>query len=359
MGDKNDLMEATRSRGTAFNEAVAALRLDRNGRIIDATLEAASMLGFEADELRGLALGDLAAEQWRDMADGATARILVGDARSFQLLLRGKSGRRTLVQMASTRVVQDGEVSHVLAWSEQPANLPAESMKIDAPELRRLANGLLRHRELERSRVATELHSGVVPLVVMSKFMIEEGMRRVMDGAHAEGIDLMNGAIGRLREVLDDVRRISTELRPSLLDDLGLLPTIEWLCRTFEQTYRTVRVERQISVTEAEVPQHLKLIIFRIIEELLANVAQHANASRVQVVLACEGSELRLLVQDDGDGFDAVLLGSGVHPVRGIGLRSIRERMETTGGRFALESMPNRGARIGASWVLPQHASLQ
>ena len=112
--------------------------------------------------------------------------------------------------------------------------------------------------------------SGVVPLVVMSKFMIEEGMRRVMDGAHAEGIDLLNGAIGRLREVLDDVRRISTELRPSLLDDLGLLPTVEWLCRTFEQTYRTVRVERQISVTEMEVPQHLKLVIFRTIEELLA-----------------------------------------------------------------------------------------
>ena len=348
-------MEMTSSRGTALNEAIAALRLDRNGHIVDVTVEAATMLGFRAEELHGLTLGDLAAEQWREMADGATARVRLGDARSFQLLLRGKSGRRTLVQMASSRVVRDGEVSYVLAWSEQPSNLVDEGMKTDAPDLRRLANGLLRNREMERSRVATELHSGVVPLVVMSKFMIEEGMRRVMDGAHAEGIDLLSAAIGRLREVLDDVRRISTELRPSLLDDLGLLPTVEWLCRTFEQTYRAVRIEREIAAREAEVPKHLKLVIFRILEELLANVAQHANATRVHVTLARDGDELHLSVQDDGDGFDAALLGSAVQSTRGIGLRSIRERLESTNGHFVLESMPNKGARVGASWSLRAH----
>ncbi|MEO8186404.1 MAG: ATP-binding protein [Burkholderiaceae bacterium] len=352
-------MEVTRSHDTALDESVAALRLDRNGQIADATMEAASMLGFGVEEIRGLTLGDLAAERWRDMADGATARILLGDARSFQLLLRGKSGRRTLVQMTSNRVVQDGEASYVLAWSEQFTNPTAESMKADAPELRRLANGLLRTRELERSRVATELHSGVGPLIVISKFMIEDAVRRVTEGGYAEGVDLLNAAIGRLRDVLDEVRRISTELRPSLLDDLGLLPTVEWLCRTFEQTYRTVRVERQISVTEIEVPEPLKLIIFRIIEELLANVAQHANASYVQVVLTREENELCLTVQDDGDGFDATLLGYGVDHVRGIGLPSIRKRMEATGGRLALDSMPHRGVRIGASWALPLGTLLQ
>lgn len=352
-------VEVNRSHGPALNEAIAALRLDRNGRIVDATSEAASMLGFVAEELHGLTLGDLAADRWRDMADDATARILLGDARAFQLLLRGKSGRRTLVQMASKRVVEAGDMSYVLAWSEQPSNITAESIKTDAPELRRLADGLLRTREQERSRVAAELHSGVVPLVVISKFMIEEAMRRVMDGGRAEGIDLLNGAIGRLRDVLDDVRRISTELRPSLLDDLGLVPTVEWLCRTFEQTYRTVRVERQLSVTEAEVPEHLKLVIFRIVEELLANVAQHANASHVRVMLKRDVNELCLAVHDDGDGFDATVLDCGMHQARGIGLPSIRKRMEDTGGRLALDSLPNKGARIGAIWALPQHAPPQ
>jgi two-component system NarL family sensor kinase len=244
-------------------------------------------------------------------------------------------------------------VSYVLAWSERPQNLEDEFTRIDAPELRRLASGLLRTREQERSRVATELHAGVVPLVVVAKFMIEQAKGRFMDGGQDEGFELLNGAVARLRDVLDDVRRISTELRPSLLDDLGLLPTLDWLCRKFEQTYRSVRVERSISVKEVEVPEHLKLVIFRIVEELLANVAQHANASHVQVVLMHEASELSLAVHDDGDGFDESLLRHGSHRTRGIGLPSIRKRAWTTGGRVALDSKPNRGALIRVSWKLP------
>jgi two-component system NarL family sensor kinase len=354
-----EVIEGIRGQATALYEAVAAIRLDRSGRIMESTEEAASLLGFAPEDLHGLTLGDLAAEQWRDMADGATARILVGDTRSFQLLLRGKSGRKTLVQMVSRRVVENGETNYVLAWSERLPTLAADSTETNAVELRRLANGLLRTHEMERSRVAAELHGGVVSLVVISKFMIEDAMRRVKEGGHAEGIDLLNGAIRRLRDVIDDVRRISTELRPSLLDDLGLLPTLEWLCRTFEQTYRTVRVERQISVTETEVPARLKLVIFRIIEELLSNVAQHANASQVRVALTCEANELCLAVHDDGDGFDAAALGFGTHQVRGIGLPSIRKRTEDTGGRLALDSTPRKGARIGACWTLPLRTPAQ
>lgn len=348
-------MEVMNDHATAFNETIAALRLNPDGRIVDATSEAASMLGYLPQELHGHTLGDLAAEQWQGMADSATARVLLGDAQAFQLMLRGKSGRRTLVQMASRRIENGGDVSYVLAWSEQPAILTSEPVKTDAPELRRLANGLLRSREMERSRVATELHGEVVPLVVMSKFMIEEAIRRIAEGGHTEAVELLKEAIGRLLNVLDDVRRISTRLRPSLLDDLGLLPTLEWLCRTFEQTYRTVRVERQIAVTEVDVPEQLKLVIFRITEELLSNVAQHANATKVRVALEREENELRLSVQDDGEGFDPALLGYGVHHVRGIGLRSIRERLATTGGQLALDSRPSRGARIGASWALSRN----
>jgi two-component system NarL family sensor kinase len=352
-------MEATHSHGTVLDESIAALRLDRNGRIVDATEEAASMLGFTPEALHSLTLGDLAADRWREMADGATARILCGDTKSFQLMLRGRSGRRTLVQMVSRRLDQNDETSYVLAWSEQFLQPSAGSVGSDTTELRRLANGLLRTREVERSRVAAELHSGVAPLVVMVKFMVEDAMRRVTNGAHQEGVDLLNDAIGRLREALDEVRRISTELRPSMLDDLGLLPTIEWICRNFEETHRSVRVERQIVVSEADVPEQLKLEIFRIVEEALTNVAQHAHASRVQVALMREADDLLLWVQDDGDGFDAALHGLGAQQLRGIGLPSIRKRVEATNGRLAVESTPNRGARISATWALPLRATPQ
>jgi two-component system NarL family sensor kinase len=349
-------MASTFDLGATLDEAVAALRLDGDGRIVDATEEAAVMLGFTPETMHGLTLGDLAADQWREMADGATARILCGDNRTFQLLLRGKSGRRTLVQMTSRTIKLGDEMTFVLAWSEHfPPNV-SKSSTFDAPELRRLANGLLRTREAERSRVAAELDSGIAPLIVVAKFMIEDAMRRLGGEANGESVELLNGASSRLREALGEVRRIATELRPSMLDDLGLLPTIEWLCRTFEQTYRTVRVDRQLSVGESDLPDHLKLVIFRIVEEALTNVAQHANASQVQVALMRVADELLLWVQDNGDGFDAALLGQCAHQLRGIGLASIRKRIEATGGQLALEAAPNRGARIGATWNLPPRA---
>jgi two-component system NarL family sensor kinase len=343
----DELMDMARKR-KSLGETIAAVRLDHIGRIVDATSEAATMLGFTPEELHGLTLNDLAADRWGAMADAATARVLIGDRRPFQLLLRGRSGRRTLVQMASRRVEQSDKPSYVLAWSERPL----ESTDMNAPELRQLANGLLRRRETERSRVATELHNEVASLILVSKFMIEQAIRQISDGERTDGVDLLNDAVGRLREAFDEIRRISTELRPSLLDDLGLLPTLEWLCRTFEHACRSIRIERRIAVAELDVPENLKLVIFRIVEELLRNVARHANAKHVRIELVRDADELRLLVEDDGDGFDAALHCHGVQHTRGIGLRSIREGLQASGGRFALDSTPNKGARIGARWAL-------
>lgn len=351
-------MSRTRPGAATLNESIAAVRLDRDGRIADVTVEAASMLGYARDALHTLTLRDLAAEQWLEMADGATARILCGDTTPFQLMLCGLSGRRTLVQMVSRRIEQHGEPSYVLVWSELTPRYPPESMQADSPELRRLAYGLLRTLEDERSRVAADLHSGVAPLVVMVKFMVEDAMQRVLHGAHTQGLEVLDGAVGRLREVLDEVRRISMELRPSLLDDLGLLPTIEWFCRTFEQTYRAIRVERVLAVNEVDLPEHLKLDMFRIVQEALANVAQHSSASLVRVALRREADELKLCVQDDGVGFDIERHVYRDDCSLGLGLPSIRKRVEATSGRLVLESKPQGGSMIGAAWALPSRAAV-
>lgn len=351
------LMQTMPSVGAVRDEAVAALQLDHKGRIVDATVDAASMLGYAPDALHSRTLGDLAADQWRELADGATARILCGDTNPFQLMLRGVSGRRTLVQMVSRRVERDGETNYVLAWSVQFLPFQAESTRTDAPELRRLAYGLLHSHETERSRVAADLHSSVAPLVVMVKFMVEEAIQCVTRGAHTQGVEMLGGVTGRLRDVLNEVRRISMQLRPSLLDDLGLLPTIEWFCRTFEESFSTIKIERRIAVSEIELPEHLKLDIFRIIQEALTNVAEHAHASHARVALVRETDELKLWVEDDGVGFDV-----GRHVDRdcslGVGLPSIRKRVEATNGRLVFDSRPKGGSVIGAIWTLPPRSTL-
>lgn len=330
---------------------VAAVWLDRQDRIREATASAAGMLGFEPQALIGRQLADLAAEGWRTAAEVAAARVRFGSTDSFELLLRGRSGRQTLVEMtAQAQPLPNGEPGSVIAWSER--RLRRRSRSESSPgdvELRRLAYGLLRTQEAERMRVAGELHDDVAPLVVMVKYMIEDAQTRLARGALNEADEVMNGATARLRDVLAELRRISTDLRPRLLDDLGLGPTLQWYCRGFEDACPSLAVKCRIAAEERDIPEDLKLEVFRIVQEALSNVAQHAHANRVNVSLVRMGDELRLAIDDDGVGFDP---GRVAEQGMGLGLHAIRKRIDATGGMLSMETAPHRGTRVNASWKL-------
>jgi signal transduction histidine kinase len=109
-----------------------------------------------------------------------------------------------------------------------------------------------------------------------------------------------------------------------LLDDLGIIATISWFCREFERLYSDIRIEKEINIEEREVPDSLKTVIFRILQEALHNVAKHAKAGLVRVALT---------KADDG-----------------FGLTSMKERAELSGGSFTIESTPGAGTTIRASW---------
>jgi two-component system NarL family sensor kinase len=330
---------------------VAAVWLDHQDRIREATASAAGMLGFEAQALVGRQLADLAAEGWRTAAEVAAARVRFGSTDSFELLLRGRSGRQTLVEMtAQSQPLPDGQPGAVIAWSERRLRRRsrADTSATDV-ELRRLAYGLLRTQEAERMRVAGELHDDVAPLVVMVKYMIEDAQGRLARGAPEEASSVMNGATSRLRDVLAELRRISTDLRPRLLDDLGLGPTLQWYCRGFEDACPSLAVKCRISAEERDIPEDLKLEVFRIVQEALSNVAQHAQASRVNVSLVRLGDELRLAVDDDGVGFDPARVAEQGF---GLGLQAIRKRIDATSGTLGLETAAHRGTRLSASWKI-------
>jgi two-component system NarL family sensor kinase len=334
---------------------VAAVWLDQQDRIREASASAAGMLGFEPRALIGRQLADLAAEGWRTAAEVAAARVRFGSTDSFELLLRGRSGRQTLVEMtAQSQPLPDGEPGSVIAWSERRLRRRARSETTATDvELRRLAYGLLRTQEAERMRVAGELHDDVAPLVVMVKYMIEDAQTRLVRGASEEAAEVMNGATSRLRDVLSELRRISTDLRPRLLDDLGLGPTLQWYCRGFEDACPSLAVKCRLSAEERDIPEDLKLEVFRIVQEALSNVAQHARANRVNVSLVRLGEELRLAIDDDGVGFDpARVAEQGM----GLGLHAIRKRIDATGGALTVETAPHRGTRLAASWKLAASA---
>jgi two-component system NarL family sensor kinase len=351
--------------------SAAAVRLDRNGLISDATVSAAAMLGFEPGEMRGRSLKDLALEGWQTAAEVASARVRFGATESFELALRGRSGRRTLVEMTARADVVVAEAvgesagdpvgeaagqstGAVIAWSER--RIRRNTAQDGDPELKRIAYGLLRTQEAERMRVALELHDEVAPIVIMVKYMIEDAAGRAGPDASPDSTRILNDAAARLRDVIAELRRISTDLRPRLLDDLGLIPTLEWYCRGVEEAVDGVAVECRMSVAETVIPHELKLDIFRIVQEALSNVLEHAHARRATVSLFVAMGELCLTIEDDGEGFDPGTAASRRDGGLNLGLQSIRKRVEATGGRMQIESRDHGGTRISAAWGLPAPA---
>ena len=347
---------ATRIAGRHVKSAIAAVALlDEDGCIVDITAEAAGMLGYEPDALRGRALAELAAPGWKTLAEGVIVRLRSGVTDAFALMLCGRSGRRTLLEMRARKVDATAGTTgtHVLVWSHQaPLTNGAKGACRNDEALRRLAYGLLTNHEEEKSRVAAELHDGVVPLVFIAKLMIEDGLQRLRNGSGSQGTEALVKALDRLRDVSNEVRRISMELHPRMLDDLGLLPTIEWYCRTFSEACSAVQLERQLTAEEVHIVGPLKLEVFRILQEALDNVARHSAARTVRVELVQDGTDLRLSITDDGVGFDAahVVYGNGCRD--GLGLPSIRKRICATGGHLILDSKPGVGTTIGAVWPL-------
>lgn len=338
---------------TAAPVAGAVVRLDRDGRIDEATVEAAALLGYAPNDLVGRSLVQLAATGWETPARSVTARIQVGLRDVGELLLAGRSGRRTLLRMAARPADDTQGGGHIVAWTEVQAFAPAVAASEHDAELQRLATGLLGTHEADRARASAELHDGVAPLVTMARSMVEDALQGLTQGAHAEATEILTNAVQRLGEIIDEVRRISLELRPGLLGDIGLLAAIEWLCRRSEQAFPSLRIERVIELDEADVPKPLKIDIYRIVDEAVTNAAQHAAARCVRVSLVRRGDELRLWVADDGSGFDSKRAFEGNTRLLGAGLQSIRRRVEATQGRLLVESTPMHGTVVGAAWRLP------
>ncbi len=149
---------------------------------------------------------------------------------------------------------------------------------------------------------------------------------------------------------MEEARRIQMGLRPSMLDDLGILPTIGWFCRQFESTYSDIQIIKEIDIRENEVPDNLKTVIFRVLQEALNNIAKHSKAKEVRLVLRGADRAIQLSIRDNGQGFDPSEVDHLKGTSRGLGLESMTERVELSGGVFSVESSKGAGTLVWASW---------
>ena len=221
------------------------------------------------------------------------------------------------------------------------------SERVSRDALRRVVDA----QELERARLARELHDETGQALTS----ILLGLKHLDDVIET---DDAREATAALRELvvttLQDVRRLAVELRPSALDDFGLVPAIERLAGTLaEQSELVVDLEARLG--EQRLPAEAETALYRIVQEALTNVVKHASARRVSITLVRKEGFAVVVVEDDGQGFDPRTTRTG-----SLGFVGMRERVELVGGRLTVESAPGAGttiaAEVPATRTPPEHA---
>jgi PAS domain S-box-containing protein len=195
-------------------------------------------------------------------------------------------------------------------------------------------------REQEQARIAREIHDELGQALTGLKFELSRlghGARELPGGV----ADTLTALCGRVDETIHNVRRISSELRPAILDDLGLVAAVEWHVEEFEK--RTgIRCTFKAPAQRFEVDPDRGIALFRICQETLTNAARHARATAVRVVLAKAGDHVVLEVRDNGSGIPQAALTD----VKSLGLLGMRERARAFGGRVVIQGARGRGTVV-------------
>ncbi|MEJ2728231.1 MAG: response regulator [Deltaproteobacteria bacterium] len=218
--------------------------------------------------------------------------------------------------------------------------------------LRELSRKILDAQENERKFVAQEIHDSIGGSLAAIKFALEEKLESMAENPSPAVISIEK-IISQVDETIKESRRIAARLRPSLLDDLGLLATVSWFCREFEKLHQHIQIEQQLDVAEDEIPEILKVVVYRVMQEAMNNAAKHSDASRIRLHLAKIDNRIEFSLIDNGRGFDPQEKLSRPKGISGLGLSGMRDRTHLSDGKFEIVSKKGKGTTVHISLPCP------
>ena len=230
-----------------------------------------------------------------------------------------------------------------------PRKAAEEALRRRKADIRHLSHQLMQTSEAEKKSLARDLHDEFGQ--VLTAFQLGVELLRESGSGDREALrsqcDRLLAIVSRLRV---DIRRICDNLMPTMLDDLGLVATLEWMVREFAAQKPQIQIELEAGFLPREPAGAGAISLYRICQEALNNIAKHAGARRVQVRLAAKQGRLELEVEDDGLGFAPEALDPSTSGRWGIGLVGMRERAMAVGGEVRVKSQPGQGTRVCA-WL--------
>ena len=335
-------------------------------------------LGYTREELLAMSPFDLLDDEGKAAFRERIRRKLAGEAisESVEYKSKTKDGREVYGVLNMTFTYEDGnperavvvahditerkraedalrqrtlELQQLTETLEQRVRERTEELAKANETLRQLSVRLLSAQEEERKRIAGEIHDTLGACLSAIKFKVESVFQGITKTPNAP-IESLEAIIPVIQEGVEECRRIQMDLRPSMLDDLGLLPTLSWFCRRFQTIYSGIRVDQEVTIEESEVPVSLKIVIYRVTQEAMNNSAKHSKANRLRLCLLKMDGRVNLMVEDNGQGFDLEKVLGSENTNRGLGLTNMRERIELSGGLFEIESAKGKGTVVRGWW---------
>jgi PAS domain S-box-containing protein len=339
---EEDLRESEeRFRTVAETAAEAIITIDAMGMIVFINRAGEHIFGYTIAEMLGQNLTMLMPERFRSAHKAGMARYLATGQRKLTwevVNLPGlhKNGKEIPLELAFWEFTQQGKI-YISSIVRDITD------RVQAAELRtRLLEQVIFAQEEERRRIARELHDetgqSLMSLLVGLK-AIEAS--QALEEAQTQARQYR----GFAAQALDEVRRLAMGLRPSVLDDMGLTPALERYAAEYMRTYG-IAVDFHGQGLESRLPSALEITLYRIIQEALTNVAKHAAATIVSIVIEHLGSSVRAIVEDNGRGFDVEATLRSLRVTKHFGLLSMRERAALVNGSIMFESTPGSGTTV-------------
>lgn len=324
-----------------FENANDALYVhDLEGTYISVNRAAERLSGYTREEIVGHNFTEfIALDHIQNVRDNFCAKLAEQGETSYEVDVMARDGRRVPVEVSSRAIYDNGVLVGVQGMARD-----ITERKLAQDALQMFSRQLIEGQEDERRRIARELHDQigqVLTAIKMNLYTVQQDCNTTEAGSH------IKDNIEAVDEALRLVRDLSIDLRPPLLDDLGLVTALRWYVdRYAKRTALNVDVVIDLPDENERFSRELETACFRIVQEALTNIVRHAQASQILVQLAKDESTLFLSVKDDGVGFNVDSLRKRAPRVATLGLISMQERAHAAGGDIEIHSAPSQGTEV-------------
>ncbi len=332
-----------------ISEPDAVVTHDAEGRVVEWNPGAEKLFGYKRKEVVGKVLDDLIAgpnpEEYREATSLSERFLSGGSIDSFGTIRYRKDGSPVdVIRSGSGIFIKNKLIGVVATYKDITERKKVEEELIKSHEqLRSLSAHLQAVREGERTSIAREIHDDLGQ--TMTALKMDFSLLNRLIPKEEKVLLRKTESMSKLVDViLRDTKRISTELRPGLLDDLGLIAAIEWQAEEF-QNRTQIKCELTLGPEDIVLDRECSTAIFRIFQETLTNIARHANATKASINLTEKGGKLTLKVGDNGRG----ITEEQIYDSKSFGLIGIRERVAFLGGKVKIKGVPDKGTTITVS----------